>query len=84
MKRGKNYTNVFSLTTQPTFCDDAFTGFPTKSVGTLRSDDGDGNGNENVKQAIGLFNSQNNNFALASRFLVHFFPVTARLRRGNA
>ena len=30
------------------------------------------------------FNLQNNNFALASRFFVHFFAVTARLRRENA
>ena len=27
---------------------------------------------------------QNNNFARASRFFVHFFAVTARLRRENA
>ena len=30
------------------------------------------------------FNQQNNNFARASRFFVHFFAVTARLRRENA
>ena len=30
------------------------------------------------------FNNQNNNFARASRFFVHFFAVTARLRRENA
>ena len=30
------------------------------------------------------FNWQNNNFARASRFFVHFFAVTARLRRENA
>ena len=30
------------------------------------------------------FNKQNNNFARASRFFVHFFPVFARLRRENA
>ena len=29
------------------------------------------------------FNYQNNNFARASRFFVHFFAVTARLRREN-
>ena len=28
------------------------------------------------------FGSQNNNFARASRFSVHFFAVPARLRRG--
>ena len=30
------------------------------------------------------FNKQNNNFARASQFFVHFFPVFARLRRENA
>ena len=30
------------------------------------------------------FNAQNNNFARASLFLVHFFAVFARLRRENA
>ena len=30
------------------------------------------------------FNKQNNNFARASRFFVHFFPLFARLRRENA
>ena len=29
-------------------------------------------------------NKQNNNFASASHFFVHFFAVTARLRRENA
>ena len=46
-------------------------------IGTLRYDDGDGN--ENVTKA-NRFNNQSNNFARASRFLVHFFAVTARLR----
>ena len=45
-----------------------------KVLGTLRSDDGDGN--EDVKK-------ENNNFARASRFFVHFFAVTARLRRSQ-
>ena len=36
--------------------------------------------NENGRKAIGL-DLQNNNFARASRFLVHFFAVTSRLRR---
>ena len=36
---------------------------------SLSNDDGDGN--ENGKKAMGL-NWQNNNFARASRFLVHF------------
>ena len=46
---------------------------------TLSNDDDDG-GKENGKKAIGL-DWQDNNFARASRFLVHFFAVTARLRR---
>ena len=46
----------------------------------LRSDDGDDN--ENVKKGK-RFNNQNN-FARASRFFVHFFAVTARLRPENA
>ena len=41
---------------------------------------------ENVKKAIGFsrFSNQNNNFTRASRFFVHFFAVTARLRLKNA
>ena len=36
--------------------------------------------NKNGRKAIGL-DWQNKNFARASRFLVHFFAVTSRLRR---
>ena len=50
--------------------------------GTLRSNDTDGN--ENVKKKNKRFNKQNNNFARASSFFVHFLPVFARLRRENA
>ena len=49
--------------------------------GELRNNDGDGN--ENGKKAIGL-DTQNNNFARASRFFVHFSAVVARLQRENA
>ena len=49
--------------------------------GNLSNDDGDVN--ENGKKAIGL-DWQNNNFARASRFFVHFFAVTARLQRETA
>ena len=49
-------------------------------IGSLSNDDGDVN--ENGKKAIGL-DWQNNNFARASRFFVHFFAATARLRREN-
>ena len=50
-------------------------------IGTLRSNDVDGN--KNVKKTIGLI-SPNNNFARASRFFEHFFPVFARPQRENA
>ena len=50
-------------------------------LGSLSNEDGDGN--KNVKKEIGLY-WQNNNFARASRFLVHFFAVTALLRRETA
>ena len=43
----------------------------------------DSDGNENGKKAIGL-DKQNNNFARASRFFVHFFAVAARLHRESA
>ena len=46
--------------------------------GRLSNDDGDGE--EKDKKAIALV-WQNNNFARASRFFVHFFAVVARLRR---
>ena len=46
-----------------------------------RNDDGDGN--ENGKKALGL-NKQSNNFARASRFLVHFSAVFARLQLETA
>ena len=44
------------------------------------NDDGGGGGKENGKKAIGL-DWQDNNFARAPRFLVHFSAVTARRRR---
>ena len=49
--------------------------------GTLRSDDGDDCAN--VKKKIG-FEYQNNSFALAAHFFVHYFTLTARLRHENA
>ena len=51
------------------------------TIGRLSNDDGDGK--ENGKKAIGL-DWQNNNFARASRFFVHFFAVSARLQRESA
>ena len=41
--------------------------------------DKDGDGNENGKKAIGLY-QQNNNFARASRFFVYFLAIIASLR----
>ena len=41
-------------------------------------------GRQRERQKNERFNKQNNNFARTSRFLVHFFPVFARLRRENA
>ena len=49
-------------------------------IGTLRSEDGDLNENCHKNNRV---NNQNNNFVRASRFFVHFFAVTARLRREN-
>ena len=46
-------------------------------IESLSIDDGDGN--QKGKKAIGL--DQQTNFASASRFLVHFPAITARLRR---
>ena len=50
-------------------------------TGSLSNDDGDVK--ENGNNAIGL-DWQNNNFARASRFFVHFFAVVARLQRESA
>ena len=45
-------------------------------LGSFSNDDGDGDGNEDVKKAIG--------FARASSCFVNFFTVLARLRCENA
>ena len=50
-------------------------------IRSLSKDDGDAN--ENGKKVIG-FDWQNNNFARASRFFVHFLAVVARLQRESA
>ena len=52
-----------------------------QSLGSLSNDFGEVN--ENGKKTLGL-DWQNNNFARASSFFVHFFAVTARLGRENA
>ena len=41
-------------------------------------------GRQQERQKNNKFNKQNNNFASASRFFVHFFARFARLRRENA
>ena len=41
-------------------------------------------GRQQERQNNKRFNKQNNKFARASRFFVHFFPVFARLGRENA
>ena len=41
-------------------------------------------GNENVKKKKKRFDKQNNNFARASHFFVHSFPLFSRPRRENA
>ena len=51
------------------------------TTGSLSNDDGDIN--EDGKKAVGL-DWQNNKFARASRFFVHFLVVTARQRCENA
>ena len=51
------------------------------SVGSFSNNDGDGN--ENVKKVIGLL-SKTTSLHVHHTFFVHFFAVTARLRRENA
>ena len=50
-------------------------------LGSLSNNDGDVI--KNSKKEIG-WDWQNNNFECASHFFVHFFAVTAQLRRKNA
>ena len=53
----------------------------SSAKGSLSNDEGDNN--ENSKKPIGL-DWQNDNFARASCFFVHFLAVVARLQRKNA
>ena len=53
-------------------------GAEVKELGTLRNYDGDGNGN--VKKAIGLM-SKTTTLHVHHAFFVHFFAVFAQLRR---
>ena len=77
--RGESPETVNTVTTQGVQTAD-WQGTTTE---TMSNDDGDGDGNENGKKAKGL-DLQNNNFALALRFFVHFFAVAARLQRESA
>ena len=52
-----------------------------RKIGRLRNDDDDTN--ENGTKSIGL-DKENNNFARATRFFVHFFAAIARLQRETA
>ena len=52
-------------------------------LASLSNDDGDGDSNEKEKKARDL-DLQNNNFARASPFFVHFFADAARLQRESA
>ena len=53
------------------------------TLGSLSNDDDDDDGNENGKKAIGL-DWQNNNFARAARFFVHFLAVASLPQRESA
>ena len=55
------------------------TGRGREAIGSLTNDNGDVNESWNVAKGL----DWQNNFARASRFFVHFFPVNARLRREN-
>ena len=55
-----------------------FVGSLSFVIGSLSTDDGDGNGNV-TKSSIGLIGKKN--FARASHFFVHFFAVTLSLPR---
>ena len=49
-------------------------------LGSLSNDDGAAR----ERQKNNRFMKQNNNFARAAHFFVHFFAITPRLRRENA
>ena len=74
---GKSPETANTVTTQGVKTAD----WQSTTIESLSNDDGDGN--ENGKKAKGL-DWQNNNFARALRFFVHFFAVAARLQRESA
>ena len=51
------------------------------TIERMSNDDGDGNGNGKKAKRLDW---QNNNFASALRFFVHFFAVATRLQRESA
>ena len=69
----KFFSRAFSLPITPR------AGVP-RALGTLRSDNGD----ENVKKAIGSVSKTTTLHVHHAFLFVHFFAVTARLRRENA
>ena len=72
---------------ESTWCDSVLPSWLWKSrfpcrLGSLgRNDDGNGNENDKKKKKLNRFFWQNNNSARASRCLVHFSAVVARLQR---
>ena len=51
------------------------------SIGSFSNDDGEGIGRGRERPKSNGLVKQNNSFARESRLFVHFFAVTARLRR---
>ena len=75
------YNREKDWTTASQLFSDVFIRVAIVTLGSLSNDDSDVN--ENDKKAIGL-DWQNDNSSRASRFFVHYFGVTARLRRETA
>ena len=75
------YNREKDWTTASQLFSDVFTRVAIVTLGSLSNDDSDVN--ENDKKAI-VLDWQNDNSSRASRFFVHYFGVTARLRRETA
>ena len=56
--------------------------YHSNTLGSFSKDDGDGR--ENVKKKNNRIIKQNNKFARAARFFVHFSTASAGLQRENA
>ena len=82
--RGRWAVSQKRIQIHPVPCEPSLlTASPKALLGSFSNDDDEGDSNDSAKKRNG-FVKQNNNFARASRFFVHFFAVTARLRRENA